>query len=92
MVAQTHYKEDFVMAKEAFLGFTFNGRHSSDFGIVRVINGNRIKEDLFPESADITQNIEGADGTLYYGSNYKKRDFTVDFAFDNMTEATKKYM
>ena len=80
------------MAREAFLGFTFAGKHSSDFGIIRVINGNRIKEDLFPESADVTQNIEGADGTLYYGTNYKKRDFTVDFAFDNMTEAKKRDM
>lgn len=80
------------MAKEEFLGFTFNGHHSSEFGITRIINGDRMKEDLFPESADITQNIEGADGTLYYGSNYKKRDFVVDFAFDNMTEKTKKAM
>jgi phage-related protein len=42
-----------------------------------------------PESVDITQSVEGMDGTLYYGTNYKKRDFTVDFAFDNLDEDGK---
>jgi hypothetical protein len=35
--------------KIPFLGFTFRGKHSSDFGIIRVINGNRLKENLTPE-------------------------------------------
>jgi hypothetical protein len=35
--------------KMPFLGFTFRGRHSSEFGIIRVINGDRLKEDLTPE-------------------------------------------
>ena len=72
--------------KIPFLGFTFRGRHSSEFGIIRVINGDRLKEDLTPEFQDITQEIEGADGMLYYGTKYKKRDFVIDFAFDNLSE------
>lgn len=72
--------------KMPFLGFTFRGRHSSEFGIIRVINGDRLKEDLTPEFQDITQEIEGADGMLYYGTKYKKRDFVIDFAFDNLSE------
>jgi phage-related protein len=75
-----------------FLGFTYNGTHSSEFNIVRVVNNNRIQNDLLPESADITQNVEGADGTLYYGTTYKKKEFTVNFAFDNMEEKDKKGM
>jgi hypothetical protein len=35
--------------KTPFLGFTFNRHHSSEFGIIRVINGDRLKEDLTPE-------------------------------------------
>ena len=73
-----------------FLGFTYNNTHSSEFNIVRVVNNNRIQNDLLPESSDITQNIEGADGTLYYGTTYKKKEFTVNFAFDDMTEEDKK--
>jgi len=42
------------MAKEAFLGFTFGEHHSSEFGIIRVTNGDRMKKDFSPESADIT--------------------------------------
>ena len=72
--------------KMPFLGFTFRGKHSSEFGIIRVINGDRLKEDLTPEFQDITQEIEGADGILYYGTKYKKRDFVIDFAFDNLSE------
>lgn len=73
--------------KMPFLGFTFRGKHSSEFGIIRVINGDRLKENLTPELQDITQEIEGADGMLYYGTKYKKRDFIIDFAFDNLSEA-----
>ena len=72
--------------KMPFLGFTFNGHHSSEFDIIRVINGDRFKEDLTPEFQDITQEIEGSDGMLYYGTKYKKRDFVIDFAFDNLSE------
>lgn len=72
--------------KMPFLGFTFKGKHSSEFGIIRVINGDRLKEDLTPEFQDITQEIEGADGMFYYGTKYKKRDFVIDFAFDNLSE------
>lgn len=73
--------------KMPFLGFTFRGKHSSEFGIIRVINGNRLKEDLTPGFQDITQEIEGADGMLYYGTKYKKKDFVIDFAFDNLSES-----
>lgn len=72
--------------KMPFLGFTFRGKHSSEFGIIRVINGDRLKENLTPELQDITQEIDGADGMLYYGTKYKKRDFVIDFAFDNLSE------
>lgn len=88
MVAQSIARRIVIM--EGFLGFTYNNKHSKDFGIIRVISGNRMKEDLLPEITDITQNIEGADGLLYYGSNYKKRDFAIEYAFDGMTEAQKK--
>ena len=80
------------MAKKDCLGFTYNDVHSESFGILRVINGDRHKEDLLPEMTDITVSLEGADGMIYYGRNYKKRDFTINFAFNNMTEDQKRGM
>ena len=75
-----------MSTKIPFLGFTFNGQHSLDFGIIRVIDGDRYQENLLPEFQDITQEIEGMEGVLYYGTIYKKKDFNIKFAFDNLTE------
>jgi predicted phage tail component-like protein len=69
----------------AFLGFWFNGKHSSDFGIVRTIE-NRMDLNLRPESKDIAIEVPGMDGSYYYGTNYTKRNFNIKFAFDAMTE------
>ena len=68
-----------------FLGFTFNGRHSSEFGIVRTID-NRMDLNLRPESKDITMEVPGMDGSYYYGTNYTKRNFNIKFAFAAMSE------
>jgi hypothetical protein len=34
--------------KGDYMGFTYNGSHSSDLGIVRVSNGSRFDENLLP--------------------------------------------
>jgi hypothetical protein len=34
--------------KGDYLGFTYNGVHSSDLGIVRTSNGSRFDENLLP--------------------------------------------
>jgi hypothetical protein len=31
-----------------FIGFTFNGKHSSELGIVRTSDGSRFNENLLP--------------------------------------------
>ena len=31
------------MVREEFVGFSFNGKHSSEFNIVRTSDGNRFK-------------------------------------------------
>lgn len=70
-----------------FTGFTFNDYHSwDDLGIVRVSDGDRYKDDLLPDFDDATINIPGGDGTYYFGSYYKSKKFTINFAFDTLTE------
>lgn len=69
-----------------FTGFSFNGFHSEDLGIVRVSDGDRYKDELMPEFDDATVDIPGGDGIYYFGSYYKSKKFTINIAFDHLTE------
>ena len=51
-----------------YLGFTYNGFHSSDLGIVRVSDGSRYSENLLPSFQDKTVTVPGKDETYYFGS------------------------
>lgn len=72
--------------KGDYIGFTYNGKHSSDLGIVRTSNGSRFDENLLPTMQDKTAQVPGGDGTYYFGSYYTQRQFPVSFAFDSLTE------
>ena len=69
-----------------FIGFTFNGVHSSDMGIIRTSDGSRFNENLLPASTDKTVQIPGGDGTYYFGSNYTQRQISISVATDELTE------
>lgn len=69
-----------------YMGFTYNGVHSSDLGIVRTSDGSRFNENLLPTMQDKTVQVPGGDGTYYFGSYYTQRQFSVSFAFDSLTE------
>ena len=79
-----------------FLGFTFitNGKahKSQDLGITRVSDGDRYNEPLIPEIEDKTIEIPGLDGTYFYGSDFKTRNFSIKIAFDSMTEENFREM
>ena len=72
--------------KGDFLGFTFNGIHSSELGVFRVSDGNRYSENLLPTIQDKIIQRPGADGTFYYGSYYTQKPFNLPIAFDELTE------
>lgn len=76
--------------KGDFIGFTFNGVHSSDLGIVRVSEGTRFKEPSLPNMSDRTVQIPGSDGTYYFGSSYTQRPFDLSFAYDELTELQRR--
>lgn len=75
-----------------YMGFSYGTKadgtpmHSSDLGIVRVSDGSRFNENLLPTIQDKTVQVPGGDGTYYFGSYYTQRQFTVSFAFDDLTE------
>lgn len=74
------------MAKEDFVGFTFNNKHSSDLGIIRTSDGSRYNYDLLPTFQDVTLQVPGGEGTYYFGSHYTERQFSIPIAFDSLTE------
>lgn len=68
-----------------FTGFYFDGIHSSTFGILRVSDGDRYTEGLVPDFQDYEIEIPSG-GSIYQGRRFKKVEFKVNIAFDNMTE------
>lgn len=72
--------------KGDFLGFTFNGIHSSELGIMRVSDGSRYTENLLPTIQDKTTQVPGGDGTFYQGSYYTQRQISFPIVFDELTE------
>lgn len=69
-----------------FCGFRWNGKHSSDLNIVRVSEGSRYSDNLLPNFQDTTSQMAGADGTLYWESFYTNKSWTINIAFDNLSE------
>ena len=77
---------DRLKFKGDYMGFTYNGKHSSEFGIVRISDGSRFNENLLPTIQDKTVQVPGGDGTYYFGSYYTQKPFSISFAFDDLTE------
>lgn len=69
-----------------FIGLTFGGIHSSDLGLYRVSDGSRYNEDLLPSFSDKTQERPAEDGMYFFGAPAQSKTWTIDFAFDNVTE------
>lgn len=71
--------------KGSFIGFTFGSRHSSELGILRTLNTDKYEQN-FASSEDITMQVPGQDGSLYWCSNYSTREIPISFAFCELTE------
>lgn len=70
-----------------FIGFTFNGHHSSEFGILHVSDGSRYSDSLLPSFSNKAILVPGADRSLYYGMDYGSRNLVLNIAFDSVTES-----
>ena len=69
-----------------FIGFTYNGVHSSELGIYRTSNGGRYDDNITATMNDKVAEVPGGDGQYYFGTTFTNRTFTVPFVFDNLTE------
>lgn len=70
-----------------FIGFSFNGVSSQSLGISRVSDGSRYNEQMLPGFQDKSAQMPGSDYTLYWESFYNTKTWTIDIAFDYMTDA-----
>ena len=68
-----------------FLGFAYGNWRSEDLGIVRTID-NRYNYQVTPPIKDITAEVPNYTGVYFWGSNYDRRNITIPFAFDQITE------
>ena len=75
-----------TIKKADYIGFTFNGIHSSELGIVRTSEGSRFNENLLPTIQDKTVQVPGGDGMYHFGSYYTQRQFNISYAFDALSE------
>ena len=69
-----------------FTGFYFDGIHSSTYHLIRTSDGDRYHDILFPDFEDSTIELVGGEGEYFEKTNIKKKEFSVDIAFDSVTE------
>lgn len=69
-----------------FVGFTFNGIHSSELGILSVTSSNRYGKDLLPQQNEQTISIPGRDGSYFFSSQFQSSSFSLNIAYDKLEE------
>lgn len=82
-----YYVKDKLINSWDFVGFNFGEYHSiTDLNIYRTSNGSRFETALNPELTEKTATVPGLDGVYYFYTNAQQKQFTVNFAFDRLTE------
>ena len=72
-----------------YLGFTFAGHHSSEFGILVVSDGSRYHQNLSSSFNDTVTSVPGYNGSYYFGTQIGNKDFEFNCAFDDITTHTR---
>lgn len=73
-----------------FTGFTFNGQHSSQFGLLRVSDGDRYEDNFVPSLSNESTNVPGGFGKYYLGETVEEKKFRLSMAYDNIGERDKR--
>ena len=69
-----------------YVGFTFDGIHSSQLKILSVSSGDRYTWNLLPAIEDYNIDIVGGYGSNYFGGKFKTREISINIAFDEVEE------
>ena len=86
MTKEELYYPSAGVQSDDFIGFSFNGVSSQSLGISRVSDGSRYNEQMLPGFQDKSAQMPGSDYTLYWESFYNTRTWTLNIAFDHMTD------
>ena len=71
-----------------YMGFTFDGRHSSEFGLLVVSDGSRYHQNLSSQFSDSVVQVPGRNGGYYFGTQLGMKDFQINCVYDNMSTHT----
>ena len=71
--------------REGYLGFTFAGHHSSEYGLTVVSDGSRYHRNLSGSFSDTVLTVPGRNGGYYFGTQIGMHDFDINCAFDDIT-------
>lgn len=69
-----------------FIGFTYNGIHSEELGVIRTSSGDRFETIAAPELKDKTVVIPGSDETVYFGTEINSSKLSLKIALDGISE------
>ena len=78
--------------KGDFLGFTLGGLHSSEFGIVRVVGGNRTDLPILPTIKNNSIQIPGLVGSYYMDTDIQSEKESIRIAYDDISETEIREM
>ena len=70
----------------SFISFTFGGKPIEDFGVITVIDGDRMEKSLYASFNDNTTTIDTRNGQLYWGSAIAANELSFTLATDGMDE------
>ena len=69
-----------------FTEFSFNGHCCSEYHLIRVSDGSRYNEIIMPTISDKTAELNRIDGTMLFDTHHKQKQFSINVAFDTLTE------
>lgn len=72
-----------------FIGFSFDGKHSSEFNLT-VVNPSMYSENLFSDFDDRVVEVAGKDGVYYFGTQVRTKPLRISVAFDNIDGKNKR--
>lgn len=78
------------MLLDDFTGFQWNGKHTSELGLVVVSSGGRYDANTLTNIQNNVSEMPGGVGDYYFNQTFKSKTITINFAFDTITEEQRR--
>lgn len=70
----------------SFISFSYGGKFIEDFGVISVIEGDRITRNAYANFEDLTSTYSVMDGQFYWGTHFTTNHISFSLATDGMTQ------